>query len=347
MITQVETEIREQPEALARTIAGVRPAVIELASEVRRRKVEWVMIAARGTSDHAAVYATYLLAATNGLPVALATPSLFTWYRKPPRLANALVLGISQSGRSEDVVEVLAEAKRQGAVTAALTNEPTSPLSETVDHVLALAVGPERAVAATKTYTATLAALALLSAELEGDDERLAWLDRLPAIVADTIERAADRVAAAAAAHAGMDRCVVLSRGYNYATALEIALKMKELAYITTVPYSSADFMHGPVAILEPGYPVLLVAPSGELAAQLAALVPGLLSRGAEVLAIGNTGEVLDATVEPLPIAPAVPEWLSPVPAVVPGQLLAMGLAAAKGYDPDRPRGLSKVTITR
>jgi glucosamine--fructose-6-phosphate aminotransferase (isomerizing) len=144
-----------------------------------------------------------------------------------------------------------------------------------------------------------------------------------------------------------MDRCVVLSRGFNYATALEIALKMKELAYITTVPCSAADFMHGPVAILEPGYPVLLVAPSGELAGQLAALVPGLRARGADLLAIGNTGEVLDATVEPLPIAAAVPEWLSPVPAVVPGQLFAVGLAAAKGPDPDRPRGLSKVTITR
>ncbi len=347
MSTQVETEIREQPGALARTITGARPAVIELAREVRRRKIEWVMIAARGTSDHAAVYATYLLAAANGLPVALATPSLYTWYRRPPRLANALVLGISQSGRSEDVVEVLAEARRQGAITAAVTNEPSSPLSGAVDHVLDLAVGPERAVAATKTYTATLATIALLSAELEDDGERRDWLERLPGIVADTIERTAERVAAAAAAHAGMDRCVVLSRGFNYATALEIALKMKELAYVTTVPYSSADFMHGPVAILEPGYPVLLVAPSGELAAQLAALVPGLRARGADVLVIGNSGEVLDATVEPLPIAAAVPEWLSPVPAVVPGQLLAMGLAAAKGQDPDHPRGLSKVTITR
>jgi glutamine---fructose-6-phosphate transaminase (isomerizing) len=347
MSTLVETEIREQPDALARTLAGVRPSVVELAREVRLRKIEWVMIAARGTSDHAAVYATYLLAAANGLPVALATPSVYTWYRKPPRLANALVLGVSQSGRSEDVVEVLAEAKRQGAVTAAVTNDPSSPLSDAVDHVLDLAVGPERAVAATKTYTATLATIALFSAELEDDDERLEWLVRLPGIVADTIERTADRVAAAAAAHAGMDRCVVLSRGFNYATALEIALKMKELAYVTTVPYSSADFMHGPVAILEPGYPVLLVAPSGELAGQLAALVPGLRARGAEVLAIGNSGEVLDATVEPLPIAAAVPEWLSPVPAVVPGQLLAVGLATAKGQDPDRPRGLSKVTITR
>jgi glucosamine--fructose-6-phosphate aminotransferase (isomerizing) len=346
-MTQVETEIREQPDALARTLDGTRPAVIELAREVGRRKIEWVMIAARGTSDHAAVYATYLLAAANGLPVALATPSVYTWYRRPPRLANALVLGISQSGRSEDVVEVLAEAKRQGAVTAAVTNEPSSPLSGAVDHVLDLRVGPERAIAATKTYTSTLAAIALLSAELEKDDERLAWLDRLPRIVADTIERTADRVAAAAAAHAGMDRCVVLSRGFNYATALEVALKMKELAYVTTVPYSSADFMHGPVAILEPGYPVLIVAPAGELAGQLAALVPGLRARGAEVFAIGNTAEVLDTTVEPLPIAAAVPEWLSPVPAVVPGQLLAMGLAAAKGQDPDRPRGLSKVTITR
>jgi glucosamine--fructose-6-phosphate aminotransferase (isomerizing) len=305
------------------------------------------MIAARGTSDHAAVYATYLLAAFNGLPVALATPSLYTWYRQSPKLGNALVIGISQSGQSEDIVEVLAEAKRQGAVTAAVTNEPGSPLSASVDHVLPLGAGPERAVAATKTYTSTLAVLALLSAELEGDAERLGWLDRLPVLVADTIERCTEPAQAAARVHAGMDRCVILSRGFNYATALEIALKMKELAYVTTVPYSSADFMHGPVAILEPGYPVLLVAPSGELAPQLAALVPGLRARGAEVIAIGNTGEVLDAAGTRLPIAPALPEWLSPLAAVVPGQMLAAGLAVAKGWDPDHPRGLSKVTITR
>jgi glucosamine--fructose-6-phosphate aminotransferase (isomerizing) len=151
MSTQVELEIREQPDAIARTLAGARDAVAGLAGEVKHRGVEWVMIAARGTSDHAAVYATYLLAAFNGLPVALATPSLYTWYRQSPKLGNALVIGISQSGQSEDIVEVLAEAKRQGAVTAAITNEPGSPLSASVDHVLPLGAGPERAVAATKT----------------------------------------------------------------------------------------------------------------------------------------------------------------------------------------------------
>lgn len=347
MGTQVEREIREQPQALARTVEGVRAAAAELAREVRRRKIEWAMIAARGTSDHAAVYAGYLLAAFNGLPVCLATPSLYTWYHRPPRLAAALVLGISQSGRSEDVVEVLAEARRQGAVTAAVTNEPASPLAGAADHVLALAVGPERAVAATKTYTATLAVLASLSAELEQDDDRRGWLDRLPDIVSDTLERCAERTAAAAQANAGIDRCVVLSRGYNYATALEIALKMKELAYVTTVPYSSADFLHGPVAIIEPGYPVLLVAPAGAMSGHLAELLPVLRARGAEVLTIGNSADVLDASPAPLPIAPAVPEWLSPVAAVVPGQLLAVGLASAKGHDPDRPRGLTKVTVTR
>ncbi len=347
MQTQLEREILEQPASLERTISGARPQARALARDIASRGVSYVYIAARGTSDHAGLYASYLFPAFNGLPVALATPSLFTFYHQPPKLHGGLVLGISQSGQSEDIVEVLAEAGRQGALTAAITNAPESPLASQAAHVLPLSTGPETAVAATKTYTATLAALALLSAELSSDQARQADLQRLPAWAQETLDRSAGPARAKAERYRYMDRLVIIGRGFNYATAFEIALKLKELTYVTALPASSADFRHGPVAIIEPGYPVMLVAPRGTMMAEVLEFGRQLAGRGAEILSIGNTAEVLDIAATPLPIAAEVPEWLSPVAAVMPGQLLGLHLALAKGLSADAPRGLSKVTVTR
>lgn len=338
-------EIHEQPEVMARFAQEGRRAVEELAAHMRAAGISQVAVAARGSSDNAARYAQYLLGAGNRLPVTLTTPSLFTFYQSPPRFApGTLVLGISQSGQSPDIVSVLAEGKRQGRMTAAITNSVTSPLAEQADHIVELRAGEERSIAATKTYTAQLFAIGLLSAHLAGDAERIALLRKAPALVRRTlalngdVERLAER-------YRYMRNCVVIGRGFNYSTTFEIALKLKELTYTLAEPYSSADFLHGPVSLIEPAFPVIVVAPSGALAGEMRAFVDQLRSLEAELLCVSNDEALLEMGRTRFPFPP-VPDWLSPLLAILPGQLFALYLAVARDYDPDRPRGLRKVTET-
>ena len=253
-------EIHEQPAVLEALLGGERRSVGALGDAVRRRDISFVLIAGRGTSDNAGRYANYLMGALNGLPVALATPSLYTVYHRPPVVRNALVIGISQSGEGPDIVSVLDDARRQGALTAAITNFPESALGQAADHVIALHAGEERSIAATKTYTGELAAVALLAATLAEDRARLEEVARTPQAVADVLEINAV-VAELAPRYRYMRDCVVIGRGYNYATAFELALKLKELTYTIAEPYSSADFMHGPLALIEYGFPAIVLAP--------------------------------------------------------------------------------------
>lgn len=338
-------EIHEQPEVVARFLETERAHVGRLAELVRRRQINHVVIAARGTSDNAGRYAKYVLGAKNGLNVALATPSLFTVYDRPPHMADALVLGISQSGKSPDIVAVLAEARRQGALTAVLTNTPDSALAQEGDIVVDLHAGVEKAVAATKSYTAELAAIALLSAELAQDAEMLAALETIPRGIADTLTMN-DAVARAAPRYRYMERSVVIGRGYNYATAFELALKIKELTYTIVEPYSSADFLHGPVAMIERGFPVIVIAPSGRLLAEMQQFIATLNERGAEVIGVSDDASILSQVRVPLALSHTSPEWLSPLLAIVPGQLFAMHLAYVRDFDVDAPRMLHKVTET-
>jgi glutamine---fructose-6-phosphate transaminase (isomerizing) len=342
----LQDEIHEQPQVLAELLDKELENTRRIAVEIGSRDVRYVIIAARGTSDNAARYGQYLLGAHNRLSVGLATPSLFSVYRRPPRIDGALVIGISQSGQSHDIVAVLAEGKAQGVPTLAITNDAGSPLAMQADYVLPLHAGPERSVAATKTYTAELAALALLSCTLDGDAGRLEALGGVPEKVEQVLAHEED-VARAVVRYRYMETCVVLGRGYNYATAFEIALKLKELNYLIAESYSSADFMHGPIAVVGSGFPALVLAPSGRMYDTMHGFSRELRSRGAEVLAISDREELLAEAVTPLPLPGGVPEWLSPIVAVVPGQLFALHLTLAKGNDPDRPVGLKKVTITR
>jgi glucosamine--fructose-6-phosphate aminotransferase (isomerizing) len=339
-------EIHEQPQVLARLLEAEQGTACELAAEIRRREIGHVVIAARGTSDNAARYAKYLLGAANGLVVGLATPSLFTIYQQPPRFGNALVLGISQSGKSPDIVSVVAEGQRQGALTAAITNDPSSDLGQRSDFVLGLQAGEERSIAATKTYTAELAAIALLSVCLDGDAGRQEMLDRMPQRVAKAMTHE-ERIAQIAERYRYMQSCVVIGRGYNYATAFELALKLKELTYTMVESYSSADFMHGPLAMVAPGFPVIVVAPSGAMLGEIKVFMDTLRDHRAELVVISDDALALQQARIPLCLPSNVPEWLSPLTSIVPGQLLAMYLAHTRGYDPDRPRGLRKVTETR
>jgi glucosamine--fructose-6-phosphate aminotransferase (isomerizing) len=333
-------EIGEQPGAVARFLDNETARVARLTAPLRRTDLRFVFVVARGTSDNAARYAQYLFGALTGLPVALAAPSLVTLYGAPPRLRGALVVGISQSGRSPDVVETVAAARRAGAPTLAIVNDAGSPLARAAHDVLPLHAGEERSVAATKTYTAQLAAVALLAASLAGNRRVLADLQRIPRAMEQALatEAAARR---AARRLAGASRAVVLARGMNYPTAHEIALKLKELALLLAEPYSSADFRHGPIAMAERRLPAIVVSPRGSRpAAELDALAARLRAGRSPVISIGPSGP------GSIPL-PAVPEILSPLVAVIPGQLLAFHAAKARGLDPDRPRGIRKVTKTR
>ncbi|MEO6602952.1 MAG: SIS domain-containing protein [Polyangiaceae bacterium] len=346
MATHFESEIREQPRVLEGLLREGRAVAEAAARAIQRFGPEWVLIAGRGSSDNAARYAQYLLGAHNGLGVALAVPSLFTLYDSPPRLARALTIGISQSGQSPDIVSVLREARAQGGLTLALSNEPESPLAKAAEYVLPLLAGPELAVAATKTYTAQLFALAMLSAALEADSERWAALARVPAWFDSVIALNTD-LEHAVAEFRDARQLIVLGRGFNYCTAFEIALKLKETSYLPAEPYSVADLLHGPVALIDGSFPVILIAPSGRSLIDVPDLLSLLEARGARVMAISDAPGVLKRVPLQLGLPPGVPEWLSPLVSVVPGQLFAGALARSSGKDPDRPRGLAKVTLTR
>ena len=340
-------EIFEQPQVLRTLIETEKDHVAEIAALVRKRRVPYVAIAARGSSDHAALYAKYLLGALNHLPVALATPSLFTMYHSPPQLKDALVIGISQSGQSTDIVSVVSGARAQGALTLAITNDAGSPLAQAAEHVLPCHAGVEKSLAATKTYTAQLVAVALLATSLAEDEARLAELRDIPDAVEKTLALS-EVVQLAAERYRYMEQCVVLGRGYNYATAYEVSLKLKELTYVVAEPYSSADFVHGPIAIVERGFPVIVIAPYGAVYDEITTLARSLREEWrAELIVISDRDEALSLAKTPVWLPVSVEEWLSPMLCIIPGQLFAYHLTLVKGFDPDHPRGLRKVTITQ
>ena len=343
----LHSEIREQPDRIRSLLAAQKEPAMRIAEAIQKRQVRYVFLAARGTSDNAGRYANYLLGAHNGLPLALATPSLFTYYKQPPRLQDALVIGISQSGQSPDIVSVLAEARRQGCPTLTITNEVSSPLAAVSDFILELGAGREQAVAATKTYTAELMAIALLSTALHGEGKAWRELER----VAGWMEAALAQdtsIAEAIQRYRYMEQTVVLGRGYNYATAFEWALKLKELTYVIAEPYSTADFLHGPIAMLERGFPVMAVASRGKVLAPLVGMIRQLKRDfQAELVVISNDPKALALAATPLAIPADVPEWLSPLVNILPAQLFAYHLTRARGFDPDHPRSIQKVTETR
>ena len=343
--TYLYREVHEQGAVIGRFLAQAVPAVQALVAAMREQGIDHVVIAARGTSDNAARYAQYVLGANNGLQVALATPSLFSLYERPLEFGNALVLGISQSGQSPDIVSVLAAAREQGVLTAVITNNPHSPLAQQANHILNLNCGEEKAVAATKTYTTSLAAIALLSAVLSGDGALLADLQSIPEAIEKTLTLN-DCIANLAPRYRYMQHCVVIGRGFNYATAFEMALKMKELSYSIVEPYSSADFLHGPFAILNEGFPVFIIAPNGRLNDEMAIFGQQVGARLAETIFISDVAELLQAATIPIQLTASLPEWLSPFTAIIVGQLFAMHLAAVRGFNVDVPRAIRKVTET-
>jgi glucosamine--fructose-6-phosphate aminotransferase (isomerizing) len=342
----LHSEIHSQAEVLTSLIEDTAQFT-SIVTEVRKRDPAYVFLAARGTSDNAGLYAKYLWGSVNQLPIALAAPSLFSIYGSPPNVNNALVVGISQSGQSPDIVSVLEGGRQQGALTLAITNDVNSPLADTADLVINISAGEEKAIAATKTYTAQLASIAMLSALLAKDSEKISELERLPALIQQVLSLDTD-IGRMAERYRYMQHCVVLGRGYNYATAFEWSLKLKELAYIVAEPYSSADFQHGPIAIVSRGFPVLAVAPRGavfeDMLGQLLKLSQEHL---AELLVISNDERATSLAHSPVSLPKDLPEWLSPIITIIPAQLFSYYLACSRGLDPEQPRGLTKVTLTK
>jgi glucosamine--fructose-6-phosphate aminotransferase (isomerizing) len=344
-VSWLEAELREQPAALARLLERQTDRARDVGAAFRRDDVRYIVIASRGSSSNAARYAQYLLGRAHRVPVMFATPSLYTIYEQPPRLDGAVVVGISQSGASPDVASVLEEARRQGRPTIALTNDPQSPLAQQADEVLPLEAGEERAVAATKTYLNSLGAIALLFAAL-GDDAAAAELAAMPEILERQIELSLE-TAPPLEEYRDVVGATVVGRGVNYGTAYEIALKIRELSGLVVEAYSPADLMHGPIAAIQPGWPVIVVAPTGPARPSVEEVVLPLLERQARLLAVSDVDAVLRRAQTKLPLVARVPEWLSPLTAVIPGQVTAMRLAQLRGLDIDSPPGLRKVTLTR
>ncbi|HSA99946.1 MAG TPA: SIS domain-containing protein [Anaerolineales bacterium] len=342
----LHSEIFEQPERLASLLEKQKQTVLEIAKVIQSRNVQYAVLAARGTSDNAGRYANYLWGAHNGLPLALATPSLFTYYQTPPQLKGALVIGVSQSGQSPDIVSVLEEGRKQGCLTLALTNEPDSPLANAADLVLDIQAGAEKAVAATKTYTTELMALAMISTALNNSEERWKELGSVSRWAEQSL--ALDQtIAQMAQRYRYMSHCVVLGRGFNYATAFEWALKLKELTYVVAEPYSSADFQHGPIAMVAGGFPVLAVVPNGKVRESMQDMLTRLRKqKDAELVVISDSAEVLALAQSPIHLPPQIPEWLTPLIGIIPAQLFACHLTEVKGYDTEKPRSITKVTET-
>jgi len=339
-------EIRQQPEALAKTLQGGLRQARRFHRMFAARPPRLIVLVARGTSDNAALFGRYLLEITTGLPVSLAAPSVATLYRAKMDYRDTLTVAISQSGESTDINMVVERAREQGAVTLGITNERHSTLARLADHVFLVRAGKERSVAATKTYTGQMMLLYLLAHAL-GARLRIADLERLPELVEGSLGLES-QIAELAGRYRFMDHAVVVGRGLNYANAFEFALKLMETCYVVAERFSSADFLHGPIALVEPDFPIFAFTPPGVTWPSIGPTLEKLVSLRAEVVAIADPGnrEVAARSTKLIRLPRRMPEVLTPIPYIVPAQLFAACLATEKGHDPDRPRTLSKVTRT-
>jgi glutamine---fructose-6-phosphate transaminase (isomerizing) len=341
-MTLMATEIAEQPAVLERVLREVPAQIAPLLARLRAASPRVVLLAARGTSDNAALYAKYLIETKVGLPAGLASPSAMTLYGARPDLRNVLVVAVSQSGNSPDIREVIEAARVSGAVTLAVTNAPSSPLATAAELHLDVEAGEERAVPATKSYTAQLLALWLLCTAWGRGD--LTAAEGLPVSADAMLMRSDGPADELAALLARADRIVLSARGFAYATACEAALKLMETSYVAAQSFSGADLLHGPIAMVAPGEPALAVVPKGAGGAAMAPVVERLRAAGAQRAILGAADAPGACWSLPLP---PVDEALSPILQILPLQLVALRLALARGVDPDLPRRLSKVTLTR
>lgn len=337
-------EIAEQPEALERTINEERAKISELAQSLRGRDIDLIVLVARGSSDNAALFGRYLLEITTGIPVSLSAPSVHTIYNARLKMDHALVVGVSQSGEGEDINRVLQNARECGALTVGITNEPRSTMTTLVDETLLTHGGPEKSVAATKTFTGQMLLFYMLAAELSNSRLPVSY-EQIPGFVARALEQKT-AISELVQRYVFMENCVVVGRGLAYANAYELALKLMETCYVVAERFSSADFLHGPLAMVERHFPVILFAPPGVMLEGVKSLIERLNELHADTLAITSDLDAASSCTRSIIMPREIDEFLAPIPYIVPGQLFAAMLADAKGLDPDAPRSLSKVTRT-
>jgi glucosamine--fructose-6-phosphate aminotransferase (isomerizing) len=337
-------EILEQPQALEATLAAERAHALEFTKFARQQRFRQVVLVARGTSDNAAQFARYLIEIAAGIPASLAAPSVHTLYGAKVDYRGALVVGISQSGEGSDINLVLEAARRQGGYTVGITNEKKSPMAQLVDELFLVHAGRQRSVAATKTYTGQLLICYLLAAAL-GTSVSLASVSEIPGRVKETLALIPE-LRGLAPRYRYMDRCVVVGRGINYGNAFEFSLKLMETCYVIAERFSAADFLHGPIALIEHDFPAFVFMPPGRTFKNMRDLARRLRGLQAEVVAITSPQAVVPAATELIRVPLDMPEIYSPIPYIVPGQIFAALLAEIKGLNPDRPRSLKIVTQT-
>lgn len=335
-------EIGEQPAVLEKTIRAESEKAVRLGEFLRGRDIDLIVLAARGSSDNASLFGRYLLEITTGIPVSLSAPSIFTLYKAKLNLKRALVIGVSQSGEGTDINTVLENAKETGAFTLGITNEAESTMAKIADETLLIHAGREKSVAATKTYTGQMLHFYLLASMLS--KQKLDF-EKIPEFAAKALELR-PQIEDIVKRYLFMENCVVVGRGINYGNAYELALKLMETCYVVAERFSSADFFHGPLAIVERRFPAIMFAPKGITRQTNVDLLKQLQQLHADSFSITNDEEIAGLSSIALRMPEEIDEFLSPIPFIIPAQIFAALLAEAKGIDPDQPRSLSKVTKT-
>lgn len=339
-------EIMEQPVVMKKCMENNAGVIAQIVAEIEKRNICGTFVAARGTSDHAGTYGKYLIETTLGIPVGMAAPSVVTVYGKDLKLANYLVIGLSQSGKAADAIEVLKSANKAGALTVAITNDEESPMAKEAKFHLFCSAGLEKSVAATKTFTTELYLLALLVAEWAKDSGLKKKLLEVPENI-EKILAASDEFKTKAQRYRYMNDCFVLSRGMNYPIAMEAALKIQETCYVKAKAYAVSDFYHGPLAMIDKDMPVFVYAPEGPMLKDMTDIVTRLKELDAELVIISNNESMLEMGCCTFRIPDTNDDAISPFYNTIVAQMFACELSLAKGLNPDQPRSLKKVTITK
>ncbi len=337
-------EIEQQPEVIERTINREGPKIAAFGARLKARPPRLIVLVARGSSDNACLFGRYLLEMSTGIPVSLAAPSVCTLYKSKLDLRDTLVIGVSQSGEGVDINMVLTSAKKAGATTLAITNEAQSTMADLTDETFLIHAGREKSVAATKTYTGQLLIFHLLARAMSDSLAKLE-VERIPELASRSLTLKS-QIQELVQRYTFMEKCIVIGRGLNYCNAFEFSIKLMETCYIVAERFSGADFLHGPIALISPRFPVFMIAPPGPTLKGSREILTKLKELGAETLVVSSEENVCKMASRAIKLPEKVDEMLSTIPYAIPAQLFAGYLAAERGLSPDKPRSLEKVTRT-